>query len=745
MTASVPSRQPGPLSANAAAGLSPPGVLPPGAPPPGVLPPGAPHALGANHQAGRFEWKKWRWRRGWSRILLATQFFVAALLLCRELGWLQSAELAAYDRLVVAWSHGGISDRVVLVTVTEADIADHGWPLRDGDLAALLTKLTDAGARAVAVDLYRDRPLPPGDEVLSALRARHPEIIWARKLADKGNNGVAAPVVASAGQSALVDVVTDPGGVVRRGLLAAEDSSTGRTIPTLGARLAQRYMGQGFRQPDDTSLTIGGGRIVLLSDQWGPYATIDAAGYQTMLDFFGGTGRFHRFSLAQIMQGESVTNQARDPVAEQPRDRVADQVRDRIVLVGVDALSVPDRVETPFSTNLEGALPGVMLHAYMADQLIRIANGEATSRIPLPRGVEAGIIWACAMAAALLVLLVGSVGTVFLAMLTGIGLISGIVYVAFGHGLILPGIPAAIAWTGAAIGDVWVLHGVGIRDRLRLRRSFEHYLDPRIIQNLVEDDNLPEFGGEHREITAMFTDVAGFTAFSESMPPERVAALLHDYFDGVTMVIMECGGLISDFLGDGLLALFGAPQPQNDHADRAVRAALRIDAFASRFRTEQQALGIDWGATRIGVHSGMAMVGNIGTRNRLKYGAIGDVLNTASRVEGLNKRIGTRIAVSGDTVARCTQYLFWPVGDFVVLGRRAALSVFTPLTPVQLDDEEGIKRYERACEALRDRRPEADAWFKALRRDYPEDPCIAFHCARLAAGETGFEVVMSEK
>ena len=142
------------------------------------------------------------------------------------------------------------------------------------------------------------------------------------------------------------------------------------------------------------------------------------------------------------------------------------------------------------------------------------------------------------------------------------------------------------------------------------------------------------------------------------------------------------------------------------------------------------------------------MVGNIGTTNRLKYGAIGDVLNTASRVEGLNKRIGTKIAVSGDTAAQSIRHRFWPLGDFVLLGRRAALPVATPLTPDQCADEEGIRRYETACEALRNGQPEAEALFRELRRDYPDDPCVAFLlCRRLAAAlETlGFEIVMSEK
>jgi adenylate cyclase len=673
-------------------------------------------------------WKQWR--RGWGRVLLATQLLAAILLLGREFGGLQSAELAVYDRLAVAWSQAGISDHVVLVTVTEDDIGEHGWPLRDADLALLLGKLAGWGARAAAIDLYRDRPLPPGDQELAALRAKHPEIIWALKLADKGNKGVAAPVVTSLAQSALADVVTDPGGVVRRGLIAAEDTNTGRTIPTLGARAALRYLGKGFRQADDGGLVLGSGHIGLITEPWGPYARIDAAGYQTLLDYRGGPGRFPRFSYNQITNG----------------DEAAESIRGRIVLIGVDALSVPDRVETPFSTGRDGAsLPGVMLHAYMADQLIRIATGEATSVRVLPHLAEMVIIWACAMAAALIVLRVTSVEMIFAVMLTGAALIAGIDWFAFGRGLILPGVPASIAWIASAAGNVWVLHGVGIRDRIRLRRSFEHYLDPRIIQNLVENQNSPEFGGENREISALFTDVAGFTNFSEATPPAEVAALLHDYFDGVTSAVMESGGLISDFMGDGLLALFGAPAIQNDHADRAVSAALRIDEFASQFKAEKRANGINWGDTRIGVHSGMAMVGNIGTTNRLKYGAIGDMLNTASRIEGLNKKIGTKIAVSGDTAGRCTHHRFWPLGDFVLMGRRVALSVTTPLTPGQCADEEGIKRYEIACDALRNGRPEAEALFEALGRDYPGDPSIAFQRTRIAAGETGFEIVMSEK
>ena len=208
--------------------------------------------------------------------------------------------------------------------------------------------------------------------------------------------------------------------------------------------------------------------------------------------------------------------------------------------------------------------------------------------------------------------------------------------------------------------------------------------------------------------------------------------------------IFKEGGLVNDFAGDGVLAFFGAPQEQPDHADRAVAAALGIDAFARRFSAEQKARGIDFGHTRIGVHSGIAIVGNIGTRSRLKYSALGDTLNTGSRLEGLNKAVGTRVCVSGETVKRTRRHRFRPIGAFVVKGRRGATDIFEPLAAEHCDPA-ATARYEAAFRALTAGEADAAAAFAALRRDHPDDPCIAFHAARLAAGETGSLIVMTEK
>ncbi len=662
--------------------------------------------------------------------MLAAQLVAVGVVFCRELAWLQPAELAAYDRLVVAWAAGDPSERIVLVSITEADIGRYGWPLRDSDLAVLLGRLTDWGARVVGVDVYRDRPLPPGDQALADLLRRHPEILWIYKLPDEAGQGVPPPpVLANSPRAVLADVVTDAGGVVRRGLLAATDARTHRSVRTLGAALAERYVGQSLR-PAGGDVALGGGRVALLTGSFGPYARVDAAGYQTLLDFHGGRDRFRRLSLGELMQG----------------DAAAALVRGRAVLVGTEARSVNDSFATPFSTGWQGGKPlaGITLHAHLADQLIRAHDAAAAGRTVLPRVADAAIVWACSMAAAAAGLALPSAGVAFAAAVAvGVGLIGWATYATFGMaGVILPGVPAALAWAGSAAAAVWVLHGVGLQERLRLRRTFEHYLDPRIIEDMLAAGSLPSFGGERREVSILFTDIASFTTLAEALPAEQVAALMSDYFDGVCAAVLACGGLVSVFEGDGLQTLFGAPRRQDDHADRAVDAALRIDAFARRFSMEQRDRGIEFGATRIGVHSGVALVGNVGTRARLNYGAIGDVVNTAARLESLNKWVGTRIAVSGDTARRCLRHRFRPVGEFVLQGRRDTLPVATPLISEGAMDQRQVLRYEAAYAALGAGHPEAGAMFLALEQD---DPCAAFHCARLAAGETGVRIVMKEK
>ena len=687
-----------------------------------------PAEQGASARTGH--WLPALLRRRLVKALIVANLVALMLLSLRETGWLQSLELSAYDTLVTFFAGSQQSDRVVLVVTTEADINRFGYPIRDKDLAAVLARVFAGGPNAVGVDLYRDLPMPPGNEELQAIQRAHDNLYWVFKLPDAGNIGIPPPpVLRDTGREVLADHVTDAGGVVRRALLLAADERTDRNWRAMGVSLAERYTGHRLR-PMDNDLALGQGRIPLVDQPYGPYAKVDAAGYQMLFDYRGGYRRFRQISFSEIIN----------------RSELAATLRNRIVLVGTAALSIKDNFATPFSTNWggEGALIGIALHAHTADQLIRLANGETRNPVPLPRLLDDVAIWAAAMVGAILALLVWRVLVVLVALVLGFGLVAGATAWGFGSaGLLLPGVPVALAWGLSAASCNFVMHSVGSRERTKLRHSFESYLDPRIISQMMQGDTLPSFGGEHREITAIFTDIAGFTTTAETMDAATVAELLGEYFGVLTDAVVENGGLVNDFIGDGMLVLFGAPMHQSDHADRAVAAALAIDEAAQRFNAELAARGINWGHTRIGVHTGVALVGNIGTHGKLKYGALGDTLNTTSRVEGLNKYIGSRVAVTGETAAQCRRQTFRPVGEIVVKGRKNAMPILTPVSPA--DPPALLVRYAEAYAALSQEKPEAAELFAALHRDFPADSATAFHVRRLAVGENGVLVVMQEK
>jgi adenylate cyclase len=666
------------------------------------------------------------------RALVGGNIVAAIIIVLRGYGVLQPLELMIYDELVVAWAGHQASDRVVLIGGTEADVEHWDWPLRDGDLATLLDRIASWHPRVIGVDLYRDHPEPPGTERLMAVLADHKEIIWAFKLKSPNSSGVAPPAqLRGTARAVLADTIPDAGNIVRRGLLFADDGVD--NYATMGMALALGYVATDHLKlapaPGD-QLRLGRAVIAPLDDTRGPYVQLDSRGYQVALDYRGGPDPFPFKSVGDVMH----------------HNDAAALVHDRAVIVGITSESVNDSFSTPFNSGFHNADPisGIALHAHLADQLIREAIHGDPVPTGLPRAAEDLWIWFWAMAGTLLGMRVASTVPAMAGTAAGLAALVGVVYAAFGAALLLPALPGVMAWIGGAGLANRIMHAASNRTRALLRRSFEHYLPPTVIAEMLESNTLPKLGGERRELTVLFTDIEGFTTLSESIPPEFLASLCNDYFDGVCGAIFGEGGMVNEFIGDAVLAFFNAPLEQPDHADRAVAAALAVDSFASRFSAEQRASGVNFGRTRIGVHSGEAIVGNVGTHQRLKYSALGDMLNTGARLEGLNKAIGGRICVSGETAARSTRHRFRPIGSFVVKGRQGATKVFEPLDAADAPDSR-LDRYNAAFRALEAGLTQASELFAELHRDYPEDPCIRFHCRRLAEGESGAVIVMAEK
>jgi adenylate cyclase len=280
--------------------------------------------------------------------------------------------------------------------------------------------------------------------------------------------------------------------------------------------------------------------------------------------------------------------------------------------------------------------------------------------------------------------------------------------------------------------------------REAIRRTFSLYMSPVLVDRLAADPNSLVLGGERRLMTVIFTDVANFTSLSEALEATSLGTLMNQYLTGVCDAIMRNGGTINEFIGDAVVAFFGAPLDDPEHACRALAAAREVDRFAEKFRAERSAQGIDFGHTRIGIHTGIAFVGNFGSEQRMKYSALGDTVNITSRIESANKHLGTRILASIDTVAAAKDGFTRPVAEIVLKGRQGALEVHEVL-PSDAAAEPAIAAYREAYSLIPLDAAAAETAFGRLHADAPSDPCVAFHLERLKRGEHSPRFVMTEK
>lgn len=278
----------------------------------------------------------------------------------------------------------------------------------------------------------------------------------------------------------------------------------------------------------------------------------------------------------------------------------------------------------------------------------------------------------------------------------------------------------------------------------RAKVNLSRYFSPNLAEQLAENSSLLSLGGEWREVSLVFTDLTDFTPLIEKLPATVVVPLLNEYLSGMTQIVFHHGGTVEKIVGDAVHAIFGAPLDQPDHASSAVACAMSMDSFAQAYRERKAEDGIALGATRIGVHSGHAIVGNFGGEQLFDYTAHGDTINTAARLESINKRLGTRICVSADVVERVPDFEGRPVGLVSLKGKTQPLQVFEPLETERAEGP-ATQMYLDAYQKLENGDPAASQAFAALVAHDGEDRLATFHLKRLLAGESGVEITFSEK
>ena len=386
---------------------------------------------------------------------------------------------------------------------------------------------------------------------------------------------------------------------------------------------------------------------------------------------------------------------------------------------------LPERCVNPVMAELynkelrRDSIPGVYVHAHAVNNLLR---GEPLRE--LDRGAIALVTLALAAAAAVVTMGVSFASAGAAVVLGSVAWVAAATWL-FADALVVPLLRPLAA---AAVSFALLLgyrFTVADKDKRYIRQAFSLYLPPAVIDRMVGEGRAPSLGGETRELTVWFADMANFTALSEGLAPERLVHMLNVYFLEMTTVLEGYGGFIDKYIGDAILAVFGAPLDDPDHAAHAVEAALacqrRLAELGERTAWPADAPPV----ARIGISSGEVLVGNIGSHRRFNYTVMGDTVNLASRLEGVNKVYGTRILAGESTVGLCDDRVAFREIDRVrVVGRTGPVRIYEPLDATgagrPAPDEARLASFAAALEAFRARRFAAAAdSFAALSGDDP--------------------------
>jgi len=519
------------------------------------------------------------------------------------------------------------------------------------------------------------------------------------------------PVPAIADQAALFGNVTetpDADAIVRRVHLVRVFA--GRAAPSLAlaALLAA----------ESAPLAIAPGCLQVGTRR----VPIDAHGAST-LHFRGPKGTHEKISAAAVIQSELRILEGETPTLDPER------FRDTYVFLIPTAAATHDFWATP----VDDTYPGGEIHATALDNLL---TGDFLRETP---------DWLVIVST--LFLAVVSAGVAFrpaktwltVAAFLAILLPYGIGLAAYEEGLWWPEVAQSIAVLVAVAGVLVLKYATEGRERRFIKQAFQHYLSPAVIERVLADPSRLALGGERRELSIFFSDLQGFTSLSEKLDPQDLTALLNDYLSDMTDIILDEGGTLDKYEGDAIIAFWNAPLDQADHALRAVRAALRMQRKLAERREEFRARTGETLRMRIGLHTGVVVVGNMGSRRRFDYTVLGDAANLASRLEGANKALGTYTMVSEATWTKAVPGIVGrELGQLRVVGRKEPVRVFEPLgLETEAVDMTDATRFTDALAACR-----AGRWAeaKALFENLPEDAAAqtyATRCSELHAATGG--------
>lgn len=524
-------------------------------------------------------------------------------------------------------------------------VGDTEWTGEESD-AALVASTRKAGNVVHAAEASSDELIDPSRAVADNLaapalnvRIPSPGCMQARPLVRPP-----FPALAQASRGIGHTLFTlDPDGPVRR--IAPVVQVGERTIPSLAL-----------------ATTMAAGAVVNVTAQADAGQCAALVAWRGPAENPGGHPTFTSYSFYDLFYSQQQIIEGQKPGLDPAL------FKDRIVVVGGSGEGLTEAFTTPFPS---GEINGPEVHANVIDALL--AN-RSLSRAPAWVTVAMTIAAAAAVAVA---------GWYFNAWLTGAvaaalaALLAWQSLAFFARGTWLPLTVPGLALVFAFVGDLAWKYVVEGREKRQVKKLFSRYVSKDVYDRLVADPSLAALGGARRHMTVLFSDVRGFTAMSEQGSPEEVVAQLNEYFSRMVQVVFAHRGTVDKFVGDMVMALFGAPLDDDDHAEHAVQTALAMARALGELNAGWQAQGRPTLDIGIGINTGDMVAGNIGSDTIMSYTVIGDAVNLGARLESLNKDYGTRIIISEATRSRLKgRYDIYPLGDVVVKGKSKPVAIF---------------------------------------------------------------------
>jgi adenylate cyclase len=561
---------------------------------------------------------------------------------------LERLELLLYD--VRYYLHGKDTkqNEVVIVGIDDRSLEKIGrWPWDRSRIASIIDSLNNMGAKAIVMDIIFSEPWKDDDVLVESIKkagnvilpivfdfksekSRIPDDILYDSsfpmVRDSGNFKIFPPISAnkvlvplkkfSAVAKTLghINMIPDKDGVLRWEIMAIEfDGEIFPCISLQAARIAQGLPMEAMTLKAANGIQLGDNFIP--TDFWG----------RTLVRYYGPEGTIPQISALDILQNNV------DP----------SKIKDRIVLIGATAVGIYDLRVTP-----TGIMPGVEKHANV---ITSILHKEFILKITNLTNV-------------LIVLISGIIFTVFIVRLKALfgALLSfvfiGALYFVTYYFFFEKNLWIDLSYPGSNILITYFAitayrYATEERYAKRIRGMFSSYVTERVVNELIKNPNLAKLGGERREITVMFSDVRGFTTFSEKHSPEQVVHILNEYLGEMTDIIFHWEGTLDKFVGDEIVAFWGAPLPQEKHAELAVKCTLHMKSRLDELHSKWESEGREPLYAGFGINTGEVIVGNIGAEGKkMDYTVIGDNVNLGARVEGLTRKYHSDIIITESTL-----------------------------------------------------------------------------------------------